>query len=703
MQLTPRRGEVPRAPKPLTAKGNALVAARKLEAQSFTSPPRPLQRALLAVSREANGKANGNGTAQLAAPIAKVSDGGVVAKQLVGKSAVEPAASEAPEPAPAPSTVPTAPAAPSTSGGEKTSTPAEATKDSTEAAPGVPHKKAFADGVPPAPAAAAAAAGSRSKLVWALRWGKWGGPRDVYVAAPHAVRFEVTDLGTSRSSSATSLGADLTTEMAKLLGSEIGASQPPAAAGQDPPQTMVVYVYEDTLRQSTVGGNKKLCIVAGLICKGSRVKKFKDRWQSRRLLDGRYVATFLSATDTAGKQHIEGARAEADGKGVVDSVSLGVPRSWLFRSLPEGSSSIVRKGTHWHTFFEVFGGVRQVELCWSSQSDQELQLLVQFVNPGCAKQLYEMLQGRYFWNPNLLRSQPAPFSDFADTYPIFCTLDMYIDLRSSAISGRCSVAARKDQLQAAVLPPPPLQVAAVAPPPLQVAASKAPPPAAPMPMPPAPAAGPVAWPMGVGTGMIADGPVFIVRRLNLVPGMRANEWEVRLTGFKPGARVGRDDDCDLWVRGLHMSRHHADFGVLQNPQDGSTGLWIKDNSTNGIHVNGRRLPKGQLVLLKDQDRITFEAENLHDPPAFRVQYFPSAAACDRDAAARQADAASVVGLPPAQLPVVSTLPVLPPPVPQLLPAPSIFIPPAVMPDYFLMGLPAPPPPQGRPQKQPRFS
>jgi len=144
------------------------------------------------------------------------------------------------------------------------------------------------------------------------------------------------------------------------------------------------------------------------------------------------------------------------------------------------------------------------------------------------------------------------------------------------------------------------------------------------------------------------GKVFQILRVNVTPGMKEPEMELRVSQWKPHAVIGREDDCDLVVIALHISRQHAALKIIE--EAGFTGLYIMDRSTNGIHVNGRRVAKGPWVLLRDQDKLTFEAENIVTVPTFRIRYFGSAAECDQDEVARRTNPVTPIASGAAALP-----------------------------------------------------
>ncbi|ODN05590.1 E3 ubiquitin-protein ligase RNF8 [Orchesella cincta] len=63
--------------------------------------------------------------------------------------------------------------------------------------------------------------------------------------------------------------------------------------------------------------------------------------------------------------------------------------------------------------------------------------------------------------------------------------------------------------------------------------------------------------------------------------------------------IGRAQTCDVVWGSLQISRQHATLEYVISK------WYIRDTSTNGLSVNGNKLGKGELFMLKDQDIISF--------------------------------------------------------------------------------------------------
>ena len=63
-------------------------------------------------------------------------------------------------------------------------------------------------------------------------------------------------------------------------------------------------------------------------------------------------------------------------------------------------------------------------------------------------------------------------------------------------------------------------------------------------------------------------------------------------------RIGRQDDCDLVLDSVTVSRHHA-YVV----REGEFHYVVDDGSRNGVFLNSRRIPAGEKQLLAHGDEI----------------------------------------------------------------------------------------------------
>lgn len=121
-----------------------------------------------------------------------------------------------------------------------------------------------------------------------------------------------------------------------------------------------------------------------------------------------------------------------------------------------------------------------------------------------------------------------------------------------------------------------------------------------------------------------------------------------------GVTFGRDAGNEVVVAENDVSRRHASIG----PSEG--GYVLTDLSTNGVFVNGDRVPGTKLLARADVIRVGTEE--------FRFYADVAAAA----AAARPAAAAPVVAAPP-----IAAAPVAPPVVPPVAPKPLSVEPPTI--------------------------
>lgn len=437
----------------------------------------------------------------------------------------------------------------------------------------------------------------RPHLSWDGRWGRWGDVDAVYICAPHVATFEVEMVGGAVSMS------EVIRELQSSLRTELQ---------EEPPTRQLISVHE---------GGRSLHVKAAFICKKSRCDKLEKAWQGRQLCGGRVTSTWKSTWDTAHEKHVEKVRQYGQHKAWADAAALELPSRWAFRILPSGNCAALSPGSHWYQFASVFGEVDSAELVWGSQFDKVVHLLVRFRSAGSAATMHEMLMGRYLWNPMTQKAHQR--ND--DAYPLVCVVDPLMYLRARALAS----AQMPVQALVGVAPATPGPQMLQLPP----SASSA---AAPwvQPLPPAPAGGPA-------------GPVFQLRRLDLGAGMPLSE--IRVAPWRREAIIGREETCDLVVRCHHMSRHHAILRLIGEAKPGGRevlSLWIQDKSTNGVWINDRKMAKGNLVQLHEQDKISFEAD-VAEVPAFRVRRFRDVTHCEEDEAQRAANFAMVQTAPAA--------------------------------------------------------
>jgi pSer/pThr/pTyr-binding forkhead associated (FHA) protein len=85
-----------------------------------------------------------------------------------------------------------------------------------------------------------------------------------------------------------------------------------------------------------------------------------------------------------------------------------------------------------------------------------------------------------------------------------------------------------------------------------------------------------------------------------------------------GVTIGRDASCEVVVPATEVSRRHA------NISPGPGGYLLTDLSTNGVLVNGERVPKTRVLGRGDMIRIGSEEFRFHaDPAAAKAESVPT--------------------------------------------------------------------------------
>jgi len=87
--------------------------------------------------------------------------------------------------------------------------------------------------------------------------------------------------------------------------------------------------------------------------------------------------------------------------------------------------------------------------------------------------------------------------------------------------------------------------------------------------------------------------------------------------------IGRGEDCDVVIDDGSLSRVHASFSIVANPDaddddDDPQAYYIADaGSSNGTFVNGDRVEAGAWARVSDMDSLRFG-------PAVKLQFFSAA-------------------------------------------------------------------------------
>ena len=127
-------------------------------------------------------------------------------------------------------------------------------------------------------------------------------------------------------------------------------------------------------------------------------------------------------------------------------------------------------------------------------------------------------------------------------------------------------------------------------------------------------------------------------------------WEIPVEGLE----IGRDPNCDIVLRSTDASRWHA--SILPTV----LGYVLRDSSTNGVFVNGRRIEEHRVLGRGDVVRIDDEEFRFDAAPA---KYEPSSslkvAAVADGSGASELPRASAPPVPPAA-PLLATLEILNP-------------------------------------------
>merc|ERR1712085_25794 len=97
----------------------------------------------------------------------------------------------------------------------------------------------------------------------------------------------------------------------------------------------------------------------------------------------------------------------------------------------------------------------------------------------------------------------------------------------------------------------------------------------------------------------------------LIPGLP--EFERVLNDTKQGVIIGskRGGACDVTVMDDAVSKKHCSLSIIG--LKGELALSVIDHSTNGIWVNGERLPvKGKRYRLRNGDKLTVKKKDLEE-------------------------------------------------------------------------------------------
>lgn len=462
---------------------------------------------------------------------------------------------------------------------------------------------------------------TRPIIKWNGRWGKWGEDH-VHVAAPYIATFQVTLNSAAESGK---VARSVQECIRRALRAELR---------EEPPSRMVIAVHKSPR------ADNQYC--AALICRKSMWEQLKQIWQDRKLNDGRYSVTWLTTKDTTHQDHVTEVKAESADKFWADTVSFQVPRLWAFNDTPPASNvAPLLPGTHWHEFVSIFGDVAAAEFVWESQFEDTVWLVARFRSGRAPATLYEMLAGRYLWNPMTYKKHKK--SD--DAHPIICILGDWKSLRerartncvvepaASPVPGKAKEAISVNTTPKVALPP--VFSAPAAAPSLMSSMPPVPAAPAPVPLPTAPTAHvapvvsdhansimPTSHAISLGSS-----PVWRLIRQNPFPGMTSRESEITVTLDKHEYIVGREVDCDLMVTAVHVSRHHAKIYVRQESisDHGPSTLCIRDMSTNGVNVNERRISKSAPHDLMPGDTVAFDAagRTQNQIPTYIVHKYPN--------------------------------------------------------------------------------
>jgi len=311
---------------------------------------------------------------------------------------------------------------------------------------------------------------------------------------------------------------------------------------------------------------------AALICPRDRCDSLQREWQGRPLCGGHASATWLHTDDTASQSHVACVQAVWDYNANPDAIALEIPRRWAFRALPEvGNHAALSSESHWHRFATIFGEVVGVDLIWSSRCDPIVRLLAHFQESSSARLMYEMLTGRYLYNPLTANS--------FDAHAVVCVPGSSAELRARLFPTTEPTSVDASASRAAVAEQP-------------------------HPQPGAP----------------SIGSVFKLLRVELDGRPRMPTSEVSVTPQRPVAMLGREETCDLVVPSTHVSRHHAIVRLcFQSQSHLPPTLVIQDKSVNGTWVNGRRIGVGELTGIDDGDRVSFVSKEDPDVPVYLVR------------------------------------------------------------------------------------
>eukprot|EP00928_Gymnodinium_smaydae_P029079 TRINITY_DN22003_c0_g1_i1.p1 TRINITY_DN22003_c0_g1~~TRINITY_DN22003_c0_g1_i1.p1 ORF type:complete len:658 (+),score=47.63 TRINITY_DN22003_c0_g1_i1:140-1975(+) len=309
--------------------------------------------------------------------------------------------------------------------------------------------------------------------------------------------------------------------------------------------------------------------------KGARVAILADMnvchqlrrvWRNRSLCGGSVIATWSVSFDTASDDQARRVTERLERAGVQhQSILIELPPRWFAQEIRSAEFVKLSRGSHWFNFAELFGQVQEVALYGACNGNGEdaVFLLVSFVTSEGASNMYMGLSDRYIYNQHGKQD---------DIHPVICMTG------DSAVLRERLLRTRKPVVEVARFQP----------------------------------------------DNIARNNFVLNRCGRGIPdgALCSPPEQVVVGGSRRKLAVGREDTCDVPIRHPHISKTHATL-VMQEIDASQWMLMLRDSSSNGTWVNGRRLQPAQgFIQLRPGDRVSFLQPIVAldmDPMTYEVQ------------------------------------------------------------------------------------
>ncbi|CAK9099788.1 unnamed protein product [Durusdinium trenchii] len=303
---------------------------------------------------------------------------------------------------------------------------------------------------------------------------------------------------------------------------------------------------------------------------------------------GKATATWRDTIDTGSSHMTPRLKACWNPDGLaIDGMSIEFPARWALKDVgPVGKAARCQEGSHWYNFASLFGTVLEAYIVVAARAET-VNLVVHYSSNRGPYTAYKALSGRCLYNP--MTTADSQNSKAKDLSVLRATYGTYASLLSKATRGVLSSMTLQWTGKAIPLP----------------------------------------------QGTETEGPIFELYPLG---GAIVTSNEVfRMAPWGPQeVKIGKTRKCHLFMSDetAGVSNIHAELTLLA-PVKGSARqarLFVCDLSKNGTWVNEQRIPKGQLLELRDGDVL-----RLAEVPRYAVRRFESLRQCQSAQPANKSD------------------------------------------------------------------